>query len=173
MRPPVRLFMAWFANEEELLGATHAARTAGLDIHDVFTPYAVHGIDEAMGLKPSRLTWVCLAMGLLGLVCALALQDWTSAFAWPLIVGGKPYHSLPAFIPVAFELTVLFAALGTVAALLVRARLFPRVRPGLLPDGVTGDAFVLALKVSGDLELMRSLSRRFNAERHAVVEVAK
>jgi hypothetical protein len=143
-----RIFVAWFDDEHALLEATRAAREAGLPIHDTYTPYAVHGMDEAMGLGPSRLTWVCFLAGLSGLGGGIALQVYTSAVSWPLDVGGKPFNSFPAFIPVAFELTVLSAALVTVAALFLRTRLYPRLAAGG-PARVTDDRFALALTAGG------------------------
>jgi hypothetical protein len=138
-----RLYVAYFEEEERILAATRAAREAGLPLHDVFTPYAVHGMDEAMGLRPSRLTWVCFGAALVGLAAGLGLQYYASAVSWPINVGGKPFNSFPAFIPVAFELTVLSAALVTVAALLLRTRLRPRAQGHALPR-VTDDRFALA-----------------------------
>jgi hypothetical protein len=144
------LFIAIFGQEEHLLAATRAASRAGLRIHDAFTPYPVHGMDQAMGLGRSRLTWVCFSMGVLGLAFAMWLQSWTSAVDWPLNVGGKPMLSFPAFVPVAFELMVLFAALGTVAALLLRTGVLPGRAPRLVIDGVTNDRFALVLEVADD-----------------------
>ncbi len=170
----MRLFLAWFEEEEALLGAVRAAREAGLRVADVYTPYAVHGMPEAMGLRPSRLTWVCFGMGCLGLSFALWLQDWTSAWDWPLNVGGKPLHSFPAFVPVAFELTVLLAALGTVAALFWRARLRPRSEARVPLDGVTHDRFVLAIhttKGSFDAETAASVCEHFSATKTSFKEV--
>jgi hypothetical protein len=138
------VLIGYFDSEEKILDATRAARQAGYTVQDVFTPYAVHGMDEAMGLKPSRLTYVCFAGGLLGCTLALSLQLYTSVVSWPLNVGGKPFNSLPAFIPVAFELTVLFAGLSTVAAFLARSRLFPGSRR-LALERVTDDRFALVL----------------------------
>ncbi|WP_224242798.1 DUF3341 domain-containing protein [Hyalangium gracile] len=138
------VLIGYFDNEDKILDATRAAHQAGYPVHDVYTPYAVHGMDEAMGLRPSRLTYVCFAAGLLGGSLALALQLYTSVVSWPLNVGGKPFNSLPAFIPVTFELTVLFAGLITVAAFLARSRLFPGSRRLTLPR-VTDDRFALVL----------------------------
>jgi len=140
-----RVYVGYFDSEEAILDATSAARDAGLAIHDVYTPYAVHGMDEAMGLRRSRLGLVCLFAAVLGLLCAVGLQYYTSVVSWPLNVGGKPAASWPAFVPVTFELTVLFAALITVAALLVRAKLFPGRRAHALPRA-TNDLFALALE---------------------------
>jgi hypothetical protein len=140
-----RLLHGIFASEEDILGATEKAREHGYRIVDVYTPYAVHGLDRAMGLGPSRLSFACFLFGSGGLGTALALQLWTSAVDWPLNVGGKPWNSIPAFVPIMFELTVLFAGLGTVAALLFRARLFPGKTAVLAHPQVTDDRFVLVL----------------------------
>jgi hypothetical protein len=162
-----RLFIAWFAQEDDVLAATTAAREAGLAIFDVFTPYAVHGMDAAMGLRPSRLTWVCFGAALLGLSAGISLQYYTSAVSWPLNVGGKPFNSFPAFVPVAFEMTVLFAALITVAALFFRTRLYPRLQgPPEVLARVTNDRFALALTTADPRwseTAARDLSRRHGA----------
>jgi len=144
-----RLFIAWFDQEDDILAATTAAREAGFAVFDVFTPYAVHGMDAAMGLRPSRLTWVCFGAALLGLSAGLSLEYYTSVVSWPLNVGGKPFNSFPAFVPVAFETTVLFAALITVAALFLRTRLYPRAKaPTEVLGRATNDRFALALKTA-------------------------
>jgi len=140
-----RLFIAEFDREEDVLAATADFRDRGYTIKDVYTPYAVHGLDKAMGLKPSRLPLVCLLFGLLGAAAKLFFQIWTSAVDWPLNVGGKPLASIPAFVPVTFEVTVLFAGLGTVGAFFLIARLWPSKRPSILYQRSTNDRFVLVL----------------------------
>lgn len=170
-----RVFVAWFEREQDLLAAARAARQAGLTIHDAYSPYAVHGIDEIIGIPPSRLPWVCFAAGLLGLSTAWALQYYTSAVSWPLNVGGKPFHSAPAFIPVAFELTVLFAALLSLGALFARERLFPGARAEALP-GVTNDRFALAVAAQGarfDLDEARRMFAGLHAIEMTVMEVRR
>lgn len=146
-RPTPTRFRASFADPEHLLAAVKRLRAEGIAVLDTFTPFPVHGMDEAMGLKPSRLPRACLAFGLLGFATALALQVWTSAFDYPLRVGGKPFAAIPAFIPVLFELSVLFAGLGVVASLFVAARLRPRIRVPDLHPGVNDHRFVLAAEV--------------------------
>ena len=168
-----RLLVAWFEEEEAVLEATRSARQSGLAIADVFTPYAVHGMDEAMGLSPSRLTYVCFAAGVLGLVGALSFELWVSAVSWRLNVGGKPFLSVPAFIPVGFEVTVLSAALVTVAVLLIRARLFPGATRTVLPR-TTDDRFALALRTGGpsfEEAAARALCTRLGAVEIGFVEV--
>ncbi len=159
-----RRITAVFAGEGALLDATRAAREEGCEIVDAFTPYAVHGLDKAMGLRPSRLTWVCFSCGAAGALGMLWLQFWTSATDWPINVGGKPFNSLPAFIPITFEATVLFAGLGVVAALFWRARLFPGRRPRLAAEAVTDDRFALVVRVddSMSVEEARALLGRYD-----------
>jgi hypothetical protein len=140
------LFLGIFVDEAGVLAAARAAREAGYRIHDAYTPYAVHGLDQAIGLRPSRLPWVCLACALTGLSAAAVAQYWMSAVDWPLNVGGKPFNSLPAFLPAMFETMVLLAGGGTVLALLLRAGLFPGRSAWLAHERVTDDRFVLAVE---------------------------
>lgn len=168
-----RVFVGYFETEDEILDATTAARKAGLKIHDVYTPYAVHGMDEAMGLRASRLTWVAFIAGMSGAAGALALQWYTSVVSWPLNVGGKPLFSWPAFVPIVFELGVLSSALVTVAALFLRNRMFPWSWHKTLPR-VTNDRFALALSVMGaqlDLEEARELLTEYGACDITIAEV--
>ncbi|GEN11113.1 quinol:cytochrome c oxidoreductase membrane protein [Myxococcus fulvus] len=171
MSAPV--LIGYFEKEEQVLEATRAVREAGHDLRDVYTPYAVHGLDDAMGLKPSRLTWVCFVGGLTGCTLAMSLQLYTSVVSWPLNVGGKPFNSFPAFIPVTFELTVLFAALTTVAAFLVRTKLFPGNKQPALPR-VTDDRFAIVVaprQTPESLEAAEDLMRRHGAVATDVREV--
>ncbi len=142
----VPLFLGIFEDEDDVIQATRATRALGYEIFDVYTPYAVHGLDEAMGLKPSRLTWICLAFALGGLLGASVAQFWIGSIDWPLNVGGKPFNSLPAYLPVMFEMTVLIGGLGTVLALLIRAGLYPGKPARVVHEEVTNDRFVLALE---------------------------
>src|SRR5215472_9879474 len=140
-----RYTAAYFENEDDLLNVVVDARQAGFEVHDVFTPYPVHGLDEAAGLQRSRLTWIALVAGALGLSSGLVLQIWTSVYDWPLNIGGKPFNSFPLFIPVTFELTVLFSGLIAIGVLLARNRLWLFSKK-LIFDRVTDDRFVMVLR---------------------------
>ena len=140
-----RMVLATFDHEDDVLAATRAARQQGYSIRDVFAPYAIHGIDRAMGLRPSRLTWVCFICGMIGAVSMFWFQHWTAAINWPIDVGGKPWNSLPADVPVAFESMVLLGGFGSVFALLIVSRLFPGKKATLPNPQVTDDRFVLVL----------------------------
>ncbi len=141
------IMRADFADPDALLAAVGAVRAKGLTVVDTFTPFPVHGMDEALGEKASRLPWITGILGLAGFSGAFALQYWTSVVDYPLVVGGKPLNSLPAFIPVLFELTVLLAGLGSVAAFFAIARMRPRLRVPDLHQGVNDDRFVMVLEL--------------------------
>jgi mono/diheme cytochrome c family protein len=143
-----RLFIGVFEHEDDVATAALAARETGLRIADIYTPYAVHGLDRALRLRPSRLSGACLLFGIFGAGLALWMQFWTSAVDWPLNVGGRPWNSLPAFVPVTFELMVLCAGLGVVAAFLAVSRLYPGKRARLVYPGVTDNRFVIVLEES-------------------------
>lgn len=135
-----------FDSEENILGVTQESRARGFKIVDVYTPYAVHGLDKAMGVKRSRLPWVCFLLGVVGAVSKVWFEFWTSAVDWAINVGGKPWNSLPAFVPVTFEVMVLFAGLSVVLAFFLVARLFPGKKPKMLDPAITNDHFVLVLE---------------------------
>jgi len=160
-----RVLYGVFENETDILGVTQAARERGLKVVDVYTPYAVHGLDEAMGLRPSRLPVVCFIAAAFGAIVKLWFEFWTAVVDWPLNVGGKPWNSLPAFVPVTFEVMVLSAGLTTVFAFLVVARLRPGRVPRLAHPRVTDDRFVLALEQSDaafDLARVRRLFESYH-----------
>ncbi len=103
-----------FENEYDLTDAVKEMRSSGYEINDVYSPYAIHGFDKTLGLNPSRLTKVCFGFAFFGLFLALWLEYWLSAVDWPINVGGRAWNSFPAFMPIAFEVMVLFSGLGSV-----------------------------------------------------------
>ncbi len=160
-----RLLVNYFSHEKDILGATRTARKQGYEIVDVYTPYAVHGMDEAMGLKKSFLPWICFILGVLGAVAKLSFQIWTSATSWALNVGGKPFRSVPAFVPVTFEIMVLFAGVGTVLTFLFVGKLRPGKKPKIIYDGVTNDTFALVLvqnDAAFDIQLVKKMFEPFH-----------
>ncbi|MFQ5809368.1 MAG: DUF3341 domain-containing protein [Armatimonadota bacterium] len=165
-----RFCIGYFEDEHDVVRAATASRRRGHRVLDVFSPYPVHGLAEAVGLGPSRLVWIGVWAGVAGLVLGLTLQFWTSGYDWPLIVGGQPFNAWPVFIPVSFELTVLFAGVIGVAALLVRTKLWPGGRPPIL-DRVANDRFAVVLMQSDasvDPEEMMATLRE-----HGAVEVVE
>ena len=110
--------MAEFRSPQALLEAVHKARAAGYRRMDAFTPFPIEAISEALALRPSRVPMLVLIGAILGGIGGYALQYWTSAVEYPLNIGGRPYNSWPAFIPVTFECAVLCAGLFTVLGML-------------------------------------------------------
>lgn len=140
-----RYTAAFFKREEDLLAAARAVRQAGFAVHDAYTPFPVHGLDQAVGLRRSHLTWIAFVAGAMGFTFGLGLQVWTSVYDWPLNVGGQPFNSFPLFIPVTFELTVLFSGLIALGVLLMRNRLWLFNKRRVF-ERVTDDRFVMVLK---------------------------
>jgi hypothetical protein len=101
-------------NPKDLLDLSKKVYHAGYIKFDTYTPFPVHGIDKAMGIPLSRVPYLSLIGCLIGLTGAIALQVWTNGFDYPIALSGKPFVALPAFVPVTFELTILFTAFFTV-----------------------------------------------------------
>lgn len=139
--------VGFFATEDSLLAAVECARAEGLVVDDVWSPHPIHGLDGRLGLARSRLPVVCFAGGALGLGLGLGFQYWASAVDWPLDVGGMPFDSFPAFVPMAFEMTILFAGLFTIVGLLVGNRLRPGRRRVELLARTSDDRYALVLRV--------------------------
>lgn len=141
--------VAMFEGPDALVEAMKKVRAANYRSIDAFTPFPVHGMDDAQGLKRSPIPWVTFCAGITGTSVAFGLQYWTSAVDWPLIVGGKPFNSWPAFVPVMFELTVLFAGISTLLALVFFCRL-PNTARKVVDSGITRDKFALWVEAPGD-----------------------
>ena len=138
--------IATFADETALVDAVTNIRARGFRIYDVYAPFPVHGLDEAMGLRRSRLGLVTLAGGVAGLVGALTFEFYAAVVDWSINVGGKPGNSTLAFIPIAFEMAILGGGLATAAAFLFRSGLFPGAPVKLAGPRVTNDTFAIALR---------------------------
>jgi hypothetical protein len=115
---PTYGLMAEFESPDDLLNAAHRAYAEGYRQLDAYTPFPVEGLAEAIGFHKTHLPLVCLLGGLTGCFGGFFLQWWPNVIGYPLNVGGKPHNSWPAFIPITFELTVLFAGLATVFGML-------------------------------------------------------
>ncbi|MEI7812608.1 MAG: quinol:electron acceptor oxidoreductase subunit ActD [Ignavibacteria bacterium] len=114
-----------FDTPDEIIKAAEAAADAGYTKYDINTSYPVHGMSNAMRIKPSSLSYIALVFGLSGAALALLAMWYISSSSYPLIIGGKPYFSLPAFIPIIFEITVLLASVMTVVSMLAIFFKFP------------------------------------------------
>jgi hypothetical protein len=143
--------LAEFATASNLLAAAQRVRDAGYAKWDVHSPFPVHGMDKAMGIRKTRLPWFVFLCGVTGVGSGLLLQWWCNAYDYPYLVSGKPFFSIPANIPITFELGVLFAALGTFVGLLVLNRLPEFYHPVFTRQRfakVTTDGFFIVIEAS-------------------------
>ena len=147
---------------DDIIQAAERVRDAGWKAWDCHTPYPVHGLDDAMGLAESKIPWLTLSAGFLGVLVALGMQGWMSALDYPVRIGGKPLFSWPAFVPITFEFFVLFAALATFGAVIVFCKLgrwhSPLHDSGVMRD-VTTHRFGLVLS-SEDPQFKNEASAR-------------
>lgn len=137
-----------FNDEDVLLHAVGDIRGKGIKIHEVFTPFPVHGLDEELGYKRSRLPIAAFLFGMTGTSLALLMQIWMLGFDWPMIIGGKNFASLPPFIPVTFELTVLFAAFGMVGTFFISSNMKPYKWPRQFDLRSTDDKHIMAIDLA-------------------------
>jgi hypothetical protein len=137
-----------FDDEDVLLSGIKKVRDSGVKIQEVYSPFPVHGIDDALGLKRTRLPIAAFLFGMTGTSLALIMQIWMLGYDWPMIIGGKNFASLPPFIPVTFELTVLLAALGMVATFMIVSDMKPYKWPRQFDVRSTDDKHVMAIDLS-------------------------
>jgi hypothetical protein len=145
-----------FDDEEILLDGIKNVRGKGVKIHEVYSPFPVHGIDDALGYKRSRLPIAAFMFGITGTSCALLMQIWMLGYDWPMIIGGKDFWSLPPFIPVTFELTVLFAALGMTGTFMIVSDMKPYKWPRQFDLRSTEDKHVMAIDLAKNSGLSKA-----------------
>jgi hypothetical protein len=137
-----------YDDEDVLIKAVKKVRSSGVRIHEVYTPFPIHGLDTALGYKRSRLPIAAFLFGLTGTSCAILMISYMMGYDWPMIIGGKPYLPIPDYVPVTFELTVLFSALGMVATFLITNNLWPGKKPLMYDSRSTDNKFVMAVDLS-------------------------
>lgn len=135
-----------FDDENVLFPAVKKVRLAGYKIHDVYTPYPVHGLDHAIGLRETSLHTAGFIYGISGTTIALGAMSWVFTSDWPLNIGGKPHFPLPAFIPITFETTVLLSAVGMVLTFCYLCQLGPFVKKHHFSLRATDDLFVMVIE---------------------------
>ena len=140
--------VAAFDDEAVLFPAVKKVRTAGYKIHDVYTPFAVHGLDHALGMRETSLHTAGFIYGITGTTTAISCMTWVFTKDWPLNIGGKPHFALPAWVPIIFELTVLFAAVGMVLTFCYLCQLAPFVKKHHFHPRATDDLFVMVIETT-------------------------
>jgi hypothetical protein len=135
-----------FYDEKVLFPAVTKVRHAGYKLHDVYTPFPIHGLDKEMGLRETNLHVAGFIYGITGTATAIGFITWALTVDWQLNFGGKPFFSLPAWVPIIFELTVLFAAVGMVLTFCWLSQLAPFVKKDHFNPRSTDDTFVMAIE---------------------------
>jgi hypothetical protein len=147
-------FTAEFDNVNGVMAAARKVRAAGYKVWDVHSPFPLHGIDAIIGIRPTILPWMVLCAGCTGTTCAILMQWWMNAYDYKILISGKPFFSLPANVPIIFELTVLFSALTAVFGMLALNRL-PLLYNPLFKSArfrrVTNDRFFVLIDASDRL----------------------
>ena len=141
-----RFVVGSFDDEAVLFPAVKKVRQAGYRIHDVYTPMPIHGLDHAMGLRETSIPTAGFLYGITGTATALSGISYTLIYDWPLNFGGKPHFALPAWIPITFELTVLFSAVGMVLTFCYLCQMAPFVRKHHFSLRATDDLFVMVIE---------------------------
>lgn len=163
-----------FYTPDQALAAAARLRDARYQVFDVLTPFPVHGMDEAMGLKRSWVPWVTAVMAAVGILTAQVMMVWIMVYDWPMNFGGKPFWAWPSFVPITFELMVLFSGITTavVAIWAGRRRNVPQP-PKAANIGATSDRFVVWIPASDpgfSLESTSTLLRETGAQGIRVID---
>jgi hypothetical protein len=168
--------VASFDKIDEFLEAVVKVREAGFAKWDTHTPFVVHGLDAAMGIRPTKLPFLVFGAGLTGCAAGIGLQWFTNAFDYPFLISGKPIFSLPANIPVAFEMTILFSAISALVGMLAfngLPRLSHPLHGSRLMKRATDDRFLISIEAadpSFDSIKTRELLESLNPESIESVE---
>ena len=152
-KPKPSWLLAEFTTPDELVAAAIGFRDAGYTSWDTHSPFPVHGMERAMGMRGSRVPIYVLVLGLAGAAAGMFLQWWTATVDYPMVVSGKPYFSWPAFVPIMFECGVLGGALGAVGGLLFESRLPNPHHPLFFSPGferMSDDRFFLSVASSDE-----------------------
>lgn len=153
MERDTHFILGVYDDEDVLLHAVEEVRGSGVQIHEVYSPYPVHGLEHVLGYKRSKLPIAAFLFGMLGTTMALTMQYYMMQFDWPMIIGGKDYGAFPDFVPVSFEMTVLFAAFGMVAVFMITSNLKPWAQPRIFDARSTDDKHIMAIDISTNSSL--------------------
>lgn len=136
---------AYYLDEEDLMKGLEEIQDKGVKIAEVLTPFPVHGLDRVIGMKRSRLSRVAFIGGAIGAIIGFGFQAWVFTIDYPINFGGKPFLAVPSFIPVTFEMAVLFAAFSMVFAYLITSGLGPGANPVIHHERITDDHFLMVI----------------------------
>ena len=156
-----------FDDEAALLSSVKEIRSNNIEIEEVFSPFHIHGLDKALGLKETRMGITAFIYGCLGLSLGALMIYYIMIVDWPQNIGGKPnltfYHNIPSFVPVLFECTVLFSAHLMSITFLIRCGLFPGGTSDSPDKRTTDDKFLMVINVDGDTSSVKEILTKTGA----------
>ena len=156
-----------FDDEEVLLSSVKEIRSNNIEIEEVFSPFPIHGLDKALGLKETRMAITAFIYGCIGLSLGALMIYNIMIVDWPQNIGGKPnwtfYHNMPAFVPILFECTVMFAAHLMSITYLIRCGLFPGGKSESPDPRTTDDKFLMVINVDGDTSSVKEMLTKTGA----------
>ncbi len=156
-----------FDDEQVLLSSVKEIRANNIEIEEVYSPFPIHGLDKALGLKETRMAIMAFIYGCLGVSLGALMIYNIMILDWPQNIGGKPnwtfYHNLPAFVPILFECTVLFAAHLMSITYLIRCGLFPGGKSDSPDIRTTDDKFLMVINVNGDTSSVKEMLSKTGA----------
>ncbi|MFC5282364.1 DUF3341 domain-containing protein [Pedobacter alpinus] len=160
----IKYILGLFEDPDDMMHGIDKLQENKISIYDVYTPMPIHGIENKLGVKRSRLPIVAFICGSIGGLTAFSMIYYMMVTDWPMNIGGKPNFALPDYIPITFEWTVLFCAFGMVAAFFFRNHLFPGRAPRVMEFRATADRFVIAIDAkAGDNAKIDSLLKEAGA----------
>ena len=163
-----------FDDEEILLSSVKEIRSNDINIKEVYSPFPIHGLDTALGLKETRLGIASFIYGCIGLLFAAVLINYIMIWNWPQNIGGKPnwtfYHNMPAFVPIMFEMTVFFAAHLMVITFYMRSRIWPFKKAENPDPRTTDDHFLMEIELHDNEEELTALLKETGAVEINVVD---
>lgn len=163
-----------FLDPESALAAAAKVRDSEWTHFDILTPFPIHGMDEALGVRRSWVPYATAGLAAIGIVLAQVLQNYVMVFDWPIVFGGKPFFSWPAFLPITFEAMVYWGAIGTAIIAIIAGKrdTVPQPPPMAIRTGATVDRFVLWISATDpkyDAERVMAFARSIGAlDVHAV-----
>jgi len=143
-----KVLIAVFDDSTKLIECTKSLVENGYEISDVYSPFAIHGINKLLGIKRSRLTVVAFVFAMLGIVISLCLMIYAGVFDWQMNIGGKPVMALPSFIPITFELSILSIPFGMLGAFFIVNRMFWGKNADIIDLRISDDRFAIAVKTA-------------------------
>lgn len=156
-----KMLLGVYDNPDLVLDTTRTLREKGYDVHDVYSPFAIHNLDRVMGVKRTRLSIAAFVFAMCGIVSALSLMIYAGYFDWQINIGGKPFFHVPTYIPITFELGILFTAFGMVGCFFIVNRMFWGRNTDVMDIRVTDDRFVIAVNIHEGKTDVSTLSNLF------------